>query len=107
MCKRDLLEKIISIVCDLTEIEREEVLSKSRRSDVTEARCLLIYLLKVNGVKPYKIAVLLDIPERSVYYAITSFSLHSDQPGSMLGAWLKEANSKLQKLCNKPAATSQ
>jgi len=107
MCKTDLLEKIISIVSDLTEIEREELLSRSRRSDVTEAKCLLIYLLKVNGVKPYKIATLLNIPERSIYYAITSFSLRSDQAGSMLGAWLKEANSRLQKLRNNPATTSQ
>ena len=100
MCKRDLLEKIISIVCDLTEIEREEVLSKSRRADVTEARCLLIYLLKVNGVKPYKIAALLDIPERSVYYAITSFSLHSDQPGSMAERSKFQIAKTLQQACS-------
>lgn len=97
--QKELFEGIISIVSDLTDISREEILSRSRRSDVIEARCLLVYLLKSQGIKPYKIALLLGIPERCVYYSITSFSMRSDQDGSMLKAWYNEAKSRLQKLC--------
>lgn len=103
--QKELLDKIISIVTDLTEISREELLSRSRRSDIVEARCLLIYILRFLGVKPYKIAKLLDIPERSVYYSITSFSVRSDQDGSMLKTWLAEAKSRLQNLCRNSAKT--
>lgn len=97
--QKELFEGIISIVSDLTDISREEMLSRSRRSDIIEAKYLLIYLLKSQGVKPYKIALLMDMPERCVYYSITSFSMRSDQDGSMLKAWYKEAKSRLQKLC--------
>lgn len=97
--QKELFEGIISIVSDLTDISREEMLSRSRRSDVTEARCLLVYLLRSQGVKPYKIALLLGIPERCVYYSITSFSMRSDQDGCMLKAWYNDARSRLSKLC--------
>lgn len=100
-----LFEEIISIVSELTEISREEMLSKSRRSDIIEARCLLIYALRSLGVKPYKIALLLGIPERSVYYSITSFSIRSDQDGSMLKTWLSDVKSRLQKVCKRTDKT--
>lgn len=103
MCKIEHLEKIISVVSDLTEIERNDLLSRSRRTDIMEARYLLVYLLKSQGVRPYKIASLLGIPERSVYYYITAYSVQSDQDGSMLKAWLKAAKSRLQELCNNSA----
>lgn len=106
MCKKDYLEKIISIISELTEIDREQLLSRSRRTDVMEARYLLVYLLKSIGVRPYKIASFLGIPERSIYYYITAFSLHSEQDGSMLRSWLDTAKSRLQEHRNNPATTS-
>lgn len=99
MCKKELLEKIISIVSELTEISRDEMLSRSRRSDIIEARYLVIYLLKTYGVRPYKIAKMLNLPERSVYYSIGSFFSRSDQDGSMLRKWFSDAKSELQKDC--------
>lgn len=99
MCKRDLFQQIISTVSEITEVGRDEILSRSRRSDVVEARCLAIYLMRQNRILPYQIAEFMDIPVRSVYYSITSFSIHSDQDGSMLKVWLNEAKSRLQKQC--------
>ena len=106
MCKKDYLEKIISIVSDLTEIEKEDLLSRSRRNDVMEARYLLVYLLKIQGVRPYKIASLLGVPLRNIYYYITAFSLHSDYDGSMLRTWLDQSKSRLQELRNNSATSS-
>lgn len=100
--QKELLNEIISIITELTEISQEELLSRSRRSDVIEARCLLIYMLRSRGIKTYRIAKLLSIPERSVYYSITSFLIRSDQDGSMLRIWFSEAKSRLQKLCKSP-----
>ena len=107
MCKTELSEKIISIVSEITEISREELFSKSRRSDVTEARCLAVYLLKHAGIRVYRIAEILGIPERSVYYDITSFSVRSDQDGSMLKIWFADAKCRLQKLRSNSEATPQ
>lgn len=105
MCKKDYLERIISIVSELTEIGKEDLLSRSRRSDIMEARYLLVYLLKTQGVRPYKIASLLGIPERNIYYYITAFSIHSDQDGSMLKTWLEVSRSRLQELSKNPATS--
>ena len=100
--QKELLNDIISIVTELTEISQEELLSRSRRTDVIEARYLLIYTLHSQGIKTYKIAKLLNIPERSIYYSITSFSVRSDQDGSMMKAWYTEIKLRLQKLRNSP-----
>lgn len=105
MCKKELFEKIISIVSELTEIPREDILSRSRRADVTDARYLVIYTLYMQGVKIYKIAELTGIPCRSVYYAITSFSMRSDRDGTILNIWIKETKARLQKLCSDSADT--
>lgn len=105
MCKKELFEKIISIVSELTEIPREDILSRSRRADVTDARYLVIYTLYMQGVKIYKIAELTGIPCRSVYYAITSFSMRSDRDGTILNIWIKETKERLQKLCSNSADT--
>ena len=105
MCKKELFEKIISIVSELTEIPREDILSRSRRADVTDARYLEIYTLYMQGVKIYKIAELTGIPCRSVYYAITSFSMRSDRDGTILNIWIKETKARLQKLCSNSADT--
>lgn len=99
MCKKELFEKILEIVSELTEIPKEEILSRSRRSDVTDARYLVIYTLYMQGVKIYKIAELTGIPDRSIYYAINSFSLRSDRDGTILNLWIKEVKERLQKLC--------
>lgn len=104
MCKKELFEKIVEIVSELTEIPKEEILSKSRRSDVTDARYLVIYSLYIHGVRIYKIAELTGVPWRSVYYAITSFSMRSDRDGTILNLWVKEVRSRLQKLCNNSAS---
>lgn len=103
--QKELLNEIVFIVSELTEISREDLLSRSRRSDIIEARCLLVYILRYLGVRPYKIAKLLSIPERSVYYSITSFSVRSDQDGSMLKTWFTEAKSRLQNHCKNSVRT--
>lgn len=102
-----LLEQIISIVSDLTEISPDEIRSRSRRSDVTEARYLVIYLLRHQGVRTYKIAKMMGIPERSIYYAINAYYIHSDEDGSMLKAWFRDAKTELQKLRKNEAESSQ
>lgn len=103
MCKKELFEKIIEIVSSITEISREEILSKSRRADVTDARYLVLYILHTHGVHIYRIAELSGIPWRSIYYAINSFSMRSDREGTILNLWIKEVNSRLQKDCNNSA----
>ena len=102
-----LLEQIISIVSDLTEISPDEIRSRSRRSDVTEARYLVIYLLRHQGVRTYKIAKMMGIPERSIYYAINAYNIHSDEDGSMLKTWFRDAKIELQKLRRNEAESSQ
>lgn len=103
MCKKELFEKIIAIVSELTEIPKEEILSRSRRADVTDARYLVIYTLYAQGVRIYKIAELTGIPERSIYYAINAFAMRSDRDGTILNLWIKEVKSRLQKLCSNNA----
>lgn len=64
-------------VLDLTayelDIPKGEILSKSRKAEVVDARHLAAKLLHAQGIYPSRIASIFGFSPRSIQYVITSF----------------------------------
>ncbi len=45
MCKTLIIKELLDAISDVTEIETEQILSKSRNEEIVNARCMLIYIL--------------------------------------------------------------
>jgi len=55
MRKSEKFRRVLSSVCEVTEIKQKEILSKSRILDVCTARSLLFLLLHRTGMRPVTI----------------------------------------------------
>lgn len=66
MKKSELFALILSIVSDVTEISENDILSKSFKEDIVEARMLLIHFCYKEGLLPAKIAELSGFSHRCI-----------------------------------------
>ena len=73
MGKRELFEKILTLVEEETEISRELILSGSKREEVVDARALLISLLHEQGLYPAQIGAMTGICPRCIGPFILNF----------------------------------
>ncbi len=70
---KDLVNSVVSAVADITEIPCELILSKCSRTEVVDARWMVVYLLHKSGVYTMRIAERMRITPRYVQYIITDF----------------------------------
>ncbi len=73
MSKREVFTRVLDIVSEVTDTPSEEILSKSRKEDIIDARYLLVYLLYENGVYPYHIANYIGCSTRNINKVIGDF----------------------------------
>ncbi len=73
MLKHEIINSVLKIVSEETEISREQILSPSKIRDIVDARFLAIKLLYDAGIYPSSIAKAFNITPRSVGYAVTAF----------------------------------
>lgn len=78
MKKRELFDKILAIVEEETEISREEILSKSKKEEVVDARALLVFVLHSLGFYPIQISLLSGICQRCINPYIANFKDRKD-----------------------------
>lgn len=64
---------ILRNVAEELDVTKEQILSKSRKAEVVDARHITVNLLRFNGIYPSRIAAMLGLSPRSIQYAITSF----------------------------------
>ena len=50
MKKSEILQKVLEIVSECTEITEEQILSDCRQADVVDARCMTVYWLRQTGI---------------------------------------------------------
>lgn len=74
MSKKEIFAKKLTSVSYITDIEEDVIISKSRKEDVVDARCLLVYLLYEDGIYPYHIAQMLCCSTRNINTIISSFN---------------------------------
>uniref|UniRef100_A0AAU8AW84 Chromosomal replication initiator DnaA C-terminal domain-containing protein n=1 Tax=Dulem virus 40 TaxID=3145758 RepID=A0AAU8AW84_9CAUD len=70
---KDLVDRVLSVVADVTEIPCETILSKCSRTEVVDARWLAVAMLRRSGMYAMRIAEHLGITPRYVQYIITDF----------------------------------
>lgn len=97
MEKSEYYGRVIKIVTELTEIPEKDILGKSRRADVVDARWLTICLLKESGWSTHRIADTIGHPERTVNHALSNIDDRIKYTFSDLGNNLATARKQLQK----------
>ncbi len=93
---KDLVNNVVSVVADVTEIPCELILSKCSRTEVVDARWITVYLLHKAGMYTMKIAEHMEITPRYVQYIITDFEDRTALNKPMRTSYEKIAN-KLRK----------
>ena len=97
MEKSEYFGRVVKIVTELTEVSEQDVLGKSRRAEVVDARWLLICLLKESGWSTHRIADTIGHPERTVNHALSNIDDRIKYSFSDLGNNLAIARKQLQK----------
>ena len=84
MKKSELFALILSIVSEVTEIPECDILSKSIKEDIVEARMLLIYFCHKEGLLPARIAELSNLSHRCINKYISKANVLISNGGGML-----------------------
>lgn len=73
MKKLELFNRVLSLIEEETEVNRNLILSGNKREEVVDARSLLIFVLHEQGMYPQKIAELSGICARCIPPFILKF----------------------------------
>lgn len=82
MIKSEIFASVMRDVCEATEVSELEIMSKSKREEVVDARHLLVVTLSRSGYYPVMIAERLNVTGRAVRKMLESFrSRAENSPG--------------------------
>jgi chromosomal replication initiation ATPase DnaA len=70
MGKEDDFSKVIKVVTELTDVTDQDILGKSRKQEVVDARWMVMYFMHEKGYTTREISQLTLHPERTVRNAI-------------------------------------
>lgn len=73
MGKTEDFSKVIKVVTELVDVTDQEILGKSRREDIVDARWMVIYFMRMKGYCTKDISMLINHPERTVNNATQLF----------------------------------
>lgn len=74
MCKTKIFQDSLSAVLEVTELERDQVLSGCKQEEVVDARALLVKAMSDKGLYPSQICQVTGICLRSVTKFLIGFS---------------------------------
>ena len=74
MGKNEDFSKVIKVVTELMDVTDQEILGKSRESEVVDARGMAICLMHEKGYSTKEIAPLMCHPIRTINHALKGFS---------------------------------
>lgn len=72
MKKSEVFSQVLSEVALATEIDPADILSKSRKEEIVEARLMLVYCCTEKGMRPVQIAALMKQTSHNVYRSLRS-----------------------------------
>lgn len=82
MVKSEIFSEAVRAVCEVTEMDEGEIMSRSRREEVVDARHLLVSELSRRGFYPSMIAARMRMSGRAVRRIIAGFGdRESRSPG--------------------------
>ena len=71
MGKLEDFGKVIKVVTELMDVTDQEILGKSRRVDIVDARWIAILLMREKGYNTRQISMLMLHPERTINHALS------------------------------------
>lgn len=72
MRKSEIFSQVLSAVSAATEIDPAEIVSRSRKEEVVEARMLLVHCCIEKGMRPVQVASLMGQTPHNVYRSLRS-----------------------------------
>lgn len=87
----ELASHIIDIVAEELDVPKESIMSKSRKSEIVDARHMVAKLLYTRNVYPSRIAEILGVSPRTVQYVITSFDVRIQTNRALRNSYAKLA----------------
>lgn len=98
----EFADNVLDLVAEELEVTKDQILSKSRKAEVVDARHMAVRLLHSRNVYPSRIAPIFDVSPRSIQYAITSFDARIQTNRSLRNSFAKLAK-KLGENCEATA----
>lgn len=95
MCKSDVFNRVLEAVAQETEIKAEEIIGKGRTIEVVDARCILFFLLRKEGLYPSQIAEKTHKTSAAVRYLLSD-AQERIEANSMIEKTLKKVQKKLE-----------
>lgn len=77
MKKSEIFARVLAAVSEITEILPEDILSKSHREDITDARMLLVYFCHAEGLYAIQIANFVGLSTRQVNRLISAWNANA------------------------------
>jgi glutamate/tyrosine decarboxylase-like PLP-dependent enzyme len=90
-----IFNRILEAVETATEVNRAQILSHSKQSDVVEARSLLFHYLNKAGFYPSQIARTTNQSRQCVNCLLLSFQARCDFSGNMMKRYVKRLDVEL------------
>ena len=95
MGKRDCFNAVMSVVEDLTELSKEDILGQGKTMELVDARWLCVKMLREMGLYAEQIAELMNMTPRNVGKIITNFNDRMMFGDAMLKNYLEIARQRL------------
>ena len=73
MKRIEYFRKVMNVVTELTEVEEQDILGKSKKADAVDARWLVVRLMKDYGFSTQQMIPLLCHPERTINHILSEF----------------------------------
>lgn len=96
MNKRDYFNAVMSVVEDLTELSKEQILGESKSMEIVDARWLCVKMLKDLGLYAEQIAEMMNMTPRNVCKIVTNFNDRMMFGDAMLRNYLEIARQRLK-----------
>lgn len=86
-----LADFVLDLVAEELDVTKEQILSRSRKAEVVDARHTAVRLLHANNVYPSRVAEIFGVSPRSIHYVITSFEARIQTNRSLRNSFAKLA----------------
>lgn len=95
MRKSELFAHILGVVSEVTEVEPERILAKTKKEEVVDARMLLVYFCRKEGLYPTQIAEWVNVSVRHVNRLMSEVDERISVSGGILLANMQAIRTQL------------
>lgn len=96
MIKNEIFSNLMDIVIKETGLTKNQIVSSCKASEIVDARYIIIYLLKKEGLYIRDISKMIGISRRGVEKIISQFENRFEQGGPMFKIMLKRISNKMR-----------